>query len=50
MSAPALRLVCALAPFAFLFPVALQGQGDDGKVRRSALRAERLTSHPPPAR
>jgi hypothetical protein len=25
-------------------------RGDDGKVRRSALRVERLTSHPPPAR
>jgi hypothetical protein len=33
MSAPALRLVCALAPFAFLFPVALQGQGDDSTTR-----------------
>jgi hypothetical protein len=33
MSAPALRLVCALAPFAFLFPAALQGQGDDSTTR-----------------
>ena len=33
MSAPALRLVCALAPFAILFPVALQGQGDDSTTR-----------------
>ena len=33
MSAPALRLACALATLAFLFPVALQGQGDDSTTR-----------------
>lgn len=33
MSAPAIRLVCALAMLAFVFPVALQGQGDDSTTR-----------------